>query len=395
MKNIGILCLLIPFVFSALEIQSFITLFMSVSLGQLSVYVNLILVMIGTLIFFNDREDFAPIVKIWIAFFIFYYAIGTCASIVYQTPSPFLSSLIPVIYFLGFAVFLSSAKHQKLFIKTVVISFSVATLFLIVFQRLNFSMVDGVYTYRVERAAGIYGDANKAAVGCLLTIVLIYHFFKAQTKLQSVLKLLLLGMSVYALILTFSKTGFLVLIIISALTFYKLITPKRILISVFVLPFVVITAMNTGVTEGSLLPAQQERLQDIANILTFNTQKVDFSGRDVLLQKMLNYVYDNPILGYGISFSNIIRGHNTIIGVWADAGIVPFLLFLFILFQYFFKSWNAPTEKRFFALSAIIILAVFMLSLQSIINQPYLMAILVYLAYFIETKKNTIQESLS
>lgn len=395
MKIIGIFCLLIPFVFSTLEVQAFVTRFVSESWGQLIAYMNVCLVMAGGLIFLAERQAFSKITKIWLLFLVCYYLIGMIATIVHGTPLT-LSAVIPLVYFLGFSIFLSRPEHQKIFIMTAVIGFCIATVFVIVFHQLNFSIdYGGIHIYKLERADGLYGDANQAAVGCLLTIIFIYHFFQANTKFHLILKALLLMVSVYALILTFSKTGFLILIIISALTFYKLFTPKRILVSVFVAPLLIIAALNAGLATSTLSASQQQRLNDISNILTFNTEKVDFSGRGILLQNMLNYVYDNPILGYGISFSNLIFGHNTIIGVWADAGIIPFLLFLYLILQYYSKAYSAPEEKRYFALSAVLILTVFMLSLQTIINQPYLIAILIYLGYYVENEKDIPTESLS
>ncbi len=391
MKKIGLLFLLIPFVVSTWEVQTFVTKFISMSHGQMLAYVNVILVIIGLIIYFRQRQPFSSIINLWLLFFLLYYFIGAIASIIHNTPVTLLSALLPLIYFLSFSVFLSFPDHHKLFITTVIIAFSVATLLLIVFHRFNFSLdYSGIYTYDLERAEGVYGDANQAALGGLLTFVFISYFFKAQTKLQTVLKFLLMAISIYAVILTFSKTGFIVLLVVFGLNFYRYFTPKRVLISLSVVPFLLLFTTNTNINGVGLTVDQNRRIEDIVNILTFNTERVDFSERDVLLQNMLNYVYDNPILGYGIAFSNLIEGHNTIIGVWADAGIIPFLLFLFILYQYFIKSWNAPIEKRYFALSVIFILAIFMLSLQTVINQPYLLAIFAFLGYFLETPETTI-----
>ncbi|MEC7263184.1 MAG: hypothetical protein VXW38_05555, partial [Bacteroidota bacterium] len=45
-------------------------------------------------------------------------------------------------------------------------------------------------------------------------------------------------------------------------------------------------------------------------------------------------------------------------------------------------------ETRFFVLPILMVLCIFMLSLQSVINQPYLIALFVYLGYLIDEKNN-------
>ena len=393
MKKIGVLCLLIPFVFTTLNIQEFVSLFVSEDSAQLFAYLNLCLVVIGAGIFFKKQQSFVSIINLWICFYFFYFLIGSISTVLRDTPSPFLPAFIPLIYFFGFSIFLSIPLNQKLFLKTALVAFFIATLSVIIFKYLNFSIdTSGIYEYELDRADGVYGDANQAALVSLITFILIYHVFKARSKLQKLLKFLLIIVSVYALILCFSNTGFVVLLAVLGLTFNKLFTLRRFLITILIFPILFIAVIKGALTSESLSRVQKDRIENVVNILTLNTEKVEFSERDILLKRMLNYVFDNPVLGYGIGFSNIIRGHNTIIGVWADAGIVTFLIFILILYQYFKKSWTAPIENRYFALSIVFALTIFMLSLQSIINQSYLMAIFVYIAYLIEPKEYCLEQ---
>lgn len=385
MKKIGLLCLLVPFVFNSLNIQAFIAKFASESATQSFAYLMVILVMIGTGIFIKHKETFAPIIKLWIWFFVVYYIIGTIASEIHNTNTPYLKTLIPPIYFLGFSVFLSIPEFRPLFIKVCTAVFFVSSIMVIVFQRMNFSMDhDGIYEYVLERAGGVYGDANQAALVSILSYILIFYFFKPESKFYKFLKFIALLVAVYALILTFSKTGFLVLLVVLGLTFHKLFSAKRILVTAVIVPVIFIAGINFALKSDTLSVLQKERIENVVNIITFNTGNVEMSGRDMLLQNMLKYVYENPILGNGIYFSNIIRGHNTIIGVWADAGIVCFLLFLLILFSYFRKSLNGKSDTAYFSLSILLAITVFMLSLQTIINQPYLLCLLVFLCYHLE-----------
>lgn len=385
MKRIGLLCLLVPFVFNTLNIQAFITKFVSANAAQSFAYLNVILVITGTLIFVRHKESFAPLIRLWCWFFLSYYIFGTVASEIHNTDSPYLKTLIPLIYFLGYSVFLSIEDFRPLFIKVCTAAFFCSSIMVIVFQRMNFSMDhDGVYEYVLERAGGVYGDANQAALASILSYILIFYFFKPESNFYKAIKFLALIIAVYALVLTFSKTGFLVLLIVLTLTFHRLFSAKKILVTAVIIPIILIAGINIALKSDSLSVLQKDRIENVVNILTFNTGKVEMSGRDMLLQNMLKYVYENPVLGNGIYFSNMIRGHNTIIGVWADAGIICFLLFLLILFTYFRKSLSGKSDTAYFSLSIMLTMTVFMLSLQTIINQPYLLCLLVFVCYHVE-----------
>ena len=80
-------------------------------------------------------------------------------------------------------------------------------------------------------------------------------------------------------------------------------------------------------------------------------------------------------------FLLISGGHNTIMGVWADAGIITFLFFLVMLFRHFWVSLQSTTENRYFLLSIFFIITIYMMSLQSIITEPYLLVVFVWMGY--------------
>ncbi|WP_340077595.1 O-antigen ligase family protein [Leptobacterium sp. I13] len=387
MKHLGILFLLIPFVLNALNIQAFVTKFVSVSIGQAIAYLNVALLLIGIGFFIKQKRSFPPLIKLWVWFFGCYYVFGLIANAIHQTPAPIIKTLIPVIYFFSFAVFLNMDNYRAFFQKVMAITFFIACCLLIVMQRYNFSLDhDGIYAYTLDRAGGVYGDANNAAVVCLLSFIFIYKIFNPKKRILRLLKLIGLGIAAYALFLTFSKTGFVVLFVVIGFLFYKLFNLKRILLIVIIVPVLLYTGITTALNSESLTPVQKSRIENIVNLLSFNTEKVEFSDRDILFNNMISFIYENPFIGNGINFSTMIRGHNTIFGVWADAGIITFLLFLFLLFQHFRKAIVAPPETRFFLLPVIFVLCIFMLSLQSIINQGYLMALFAYIAYGLESR---------
>ena len=125
------------------------------------------------------------------------------------------------------------------------------------------------------------------------------------------------------------------------------------------------------------------------NLLTFNVDEVNKSGRDDLVVNLLNYISKNPIVGNGIDFAISIHGHNTLLGVWVDAGIITFFIFLFMLGNYFKNAIKSTPDIRYFVLPILFVMCVFMLSLQSIINQGYLIALFIYIGYLVDNNNRS------
>jgi O-antigen ligase len=392
MKRLGELCFVIPFVFSALNIQTFISMFFSVAIGQAIAYINFGLVILGLFVFLKkDNIYFPAIIKLWIWFFSFYLSLGLLANAIYDTPVSLLKSTIPFVYFLGFAVFLSNSKQHERIAKLITAVFLISCILLILLQRLNFSLDhEGVYKYSLERADGVYGDANNASIVCLLSFIFIQHIIRPKTIFQRILKILASIISLYALILTFSKTGFIVLLIVLGLTYRRIFNPKRILLSIVLLPITLYAIINIVRDSTSLSVIQKNRIEDIINLLSFNTNKVEYSNRDELFENLMKFIVEHPFIGNGIDFSVNIRGHNTIFGIWADAGIFSFILFLILIFQIFKRSLLAPINIRYFSVSIFMVLIIFMMSLQTVINQPYLIVIFVWLSFLISQKEITL-----
>jgi len=389
MKQIGFLCLLIGFVYSALNVQGLIAQFVSVPLSQQSAYLVVGLVVVGSAILLSYRDHFVIIINMWFVFFICYFLFGITADVNRANDTSYLKAIIPVLNYVGFAILLSINSYRAIFPKIAAVIYFIAAVIGTVFQLLNFSMdYQGISEYAIERAGGVYGDPNQSALVYVMAFLFLYYFVKPSSTFLALLRSFMLLITLYALLLTFSKTGFVVMIVVLAVTYHRYFSWKRLILTVFVLSTAFFLLTSTLLRGDLLSTVQKDRVQNIVNILTLNTDEVQLSDRDVLLKKMMNYVYDNPIIGNGISFSNDIRGHNTIIGVWADAGVITFLIFLAILFRYFKKSLSAPKSIRYFSTSLIFTFTVFMVSLQTIINQPYLLVTLIYLGYLIESEYN-------
>lgn len=380
-----------PFVISTFNAQTFVTVFISNTLAQLIAYGNVGLLIAGIFLNIKKVGQYSDIARLWIVFYIVYYVFAIIASAYHDNPAQVAKSIIPTIYFYGFYVYLSIPENRKLFQKVATVAFVLSSILCIYLFKINFSIDHGgIYQYKIDRAGGVFGDANNAALVAILSFVFLFKNYNPIKKWLKLVKIAILATMLYCLFLTFSTTGFFVFAISMVLLNHKFFTPKRIFLVVILLPIFYIAMINLNtLTNGlNLTEHQRFKINNIVNLLTLKTDEVDSSGRDELLTNLLEYVYESPFMGNGVDFAIGQRGHNTIIGVWADAGIIALLVFLFMLFTYFKNAWKAPPDTRFFVIPILIVLCIFMLSLQSVINQPYLMALFVYLAYVIDVNND-------
>lgn len=384
MKSFLYVCFYIPIFLNVLNVQAFLSRFISANLAQAFAYGAVGLMLIGTISLLKEKGPWNLILRTWLFYYSCYFGFGLLANVIHGNDVQLLKSLIILIYFIGFSTLLSVQEHRIPIAKTIGIGLFISCIFTIIFHSLNFSLdVSGIYEYKLERAGGVYGDANNAALASILSFIFIHYFFTPKTILGRIVKNCALLISCYALILAFSKTGFLIFAIVLGLFFHKWFTFKRLIFTAFLLPTFVIGVFQWGLNSSSVSKEQKARLESLVNIVTLQTDKIDFSNRDVLLKNMLNYVYENPFIGNGINFSVEIRGHNTLIGVWADAGIFTFIIFLILLFLYYKESFLTQGKVKFLSFSILITLCTYMLSLQTVINQGYIMAILVLLSYLL------------
>ncbi|WP_289039729.1 hypothetical protein [uncultured Zobellia sp.] len=382
MRYLTFLLFYFPLITNVLNVQGFISKFVSESFSQIFAYLNVVFLMLGILLIMRESQKFAVLVKLWIVFYLVYYTFALLANIHLDTQVPLLRTLVPITYFLAFSFLLSKPEFLKPIGKTLAISFFLTCILLIVLDYFNFSMdYSGIYEYELERAGGVYGDANNASVAAILSFIFLKHFIQPKNNFEKVIKIITLLISTYGILITFSKTGFVAFLIVLAVTYHKLFSPKRMILSLVFVPISFLLLINWALTSDKLSFGQKQRVDSLINILTLNTSQVGLSDRDVLFQNMLNHIFERPLLGNGVNFSNIIRGHNTIFGIWADAGILTFLIFLLLLFLYFKKAFNSPNSTKYFALSVLLTLTIFMLTLQTIINQGYLMVVFVLLGY--------------
>jgi O-antigen ligase len=373
-----------------LNIQAFLSKFLALPEApvQLFAYGILGLTFLGGLAVLHKSEKLPFLNKFWILFYAVYFPLGLIANLVHDTePHRLLFAFIPLIYFVSFSLLFGYDSREIRRVKVLLSYFLFATaIFTIVFDYFNISMdFSGIYEFELNRAGGVYGDANNSCLSAILAFVFIYFTFQPSTRIGKLIKIMGMLISLYAAILTFSKTGFFVLFLIGVVLLFLHSDWRKRVAVLLISPFALLFSIDFLISRNILNSEQLNRLGVIVDIVSFRTDNIDFSSRDVLLNNMLNYIMESPLIGNGIQFSNLIRGHNSIIGIWADAGVLAFVVFLLLLLAYFIKSFPLVNNDKFFSLCVQITLLVFMLTLQTVINQTYLMVVYALLGFVLAT----------
>ena len=389
-KPIVHLCFLIPFVITVFNAQVFVALFVSISMAQLIAYGNIGILIVGVALMIRQRGELSRTARLWIMYFLIYFTFATMASAIHHNPAEILRSIIPFVYVLTFYVYLSVPENRILFRKVALVCLVLSSILAIHLYNINFDLEkEGIYKYKVERAQGVFGDANNTALMAIIAFAFVFKLYNPEKLFAKIFKIALLLIMFYALALTFSTTGFLVFVIAFVMLNHKFFRGTRLLIAGLLLPifYLALINLNTLTADMNLVGQQRDKVNNIVNVLTFNTSEIDDSGRNDLVMRLVkDYVFENPLLGNGIDFGMSQRAHNTVVSVWADAGIFTLVFFLFMLGKYFFNALACPPNIRFFILPILIALYIFMLSLQSVINQPSIMALFIYIAYVVDNK---------
>lgn len=390
-KLIVYICFYWPIVCSALNIQGLVNMFISNSLSQQLAYFNVLLIIVGIFLIEKDASNFSKTNKIWLIFYICYYSFALLASGVQGLTSGILATLVAPIYFIGFYVLLSDPDQLKPFLKILTISFVIASFLTIYLYNIKFNYGDpSILVSRIDRAEGVFGDANNAALVSLIAYILFDKVYNPSKNIFRACKILILAIIFYSVFLTFSTTGLFVFTVIFFITNYKYFTGFRSIILgiLIVLLYIGIFSLKSQTKDLNLSAHQIHKIDNVINLLTLNLEKVDSSGRGDLIENILPYLYKNPILGNGVDFSVAMRGHNTYIGIWGDAGIFTFVFFIFMLVVYFLKTFTLNSKQRYFAMSILLVLYIFMFSLQTVINQPNLIVLIVIIGYIIDYSKS-------
>lgn len=385
------ICFLWPIFNSCFYFQNIMSAFYGDSYGRLIAQSNLGLLLIGISLSRAFIVETSKTARLWFVYYFGYFAMAILASGISGFSSLSMVTMIPVIYFTASYFFISNKIHLKYFLIVLTSAFVISAFLTLIFQINNFSLSTGdVYHYELDRAGGVYSDANNAALASLMAFLLFDRVFKPKKIYSKIIKWSILAMIFYSLFLTFSTTGLFTFVICLIITNFKKFNGLRLalLLLIFIVFYIGLFILKSDVNSLNLSGAQTDKIMNIINLLTFELDKVDSSGRGELIGHIMPYIIENPIVGNGVEFSIFMRAHNTYLGVWADSGVILFLFFIFILLYLYAKLIKLKTDIKYFAISVLTTLCIFMMSLQSVINQPYLIVIFVLLGYIIDNNKN-------
>jgi|GEM_PF-2510734 len=390
------ICFFWPLASNCLNIQNLLAkvLVLPEQIIQLYAYSNLILIIVGVFLIKNKVGKLSLTNRLWLIFFLIYYCFALWSSGVNGYKTSIIATFIPIIYFIGFNFLLSNKEYFKIFFKVITLSFLICSILTVILFNINYSLdTGGIYTYSLDRASGLYGDANNAALASIISYVLFDKLYAPKNMKQKLLKISLLSIVFYSLFLTFSTTGLFVFTIIFLIINYKFFTGIRIslLAGFLVLFYIVIFSLKNKTQNLNLSQTQIDKVDNIINVLTLDFNRVDNSGRAELASHIMTDIYKNPILGNGVDFGVTHRAHNTYLAIWADAGVITLIFFIYILLSFMFKSLQLEVRMRSFCVSLLLVLYIFMMALQTVINQPYLIVIFVLIGYIIDNSKNKIE----
>jgi O-antigen ligase len=237
------------------------------------------------------------------------------------------------------------------------------------------------------RMSGFFADQNLAASGALLCMVLIVAF----PPLSRVTAIIQAAIALAALGLTFSRTGFLALVVLAV--FYFVTSPYRkwpvYILSVVVMCSLLGFALELGLFQ--LRPDQAQRVEDVFAILGGAMPQTRYEFRDILYDVGLERIRHHFPSGDGIgSFHSMEFGvrhrgsghwlgvHNTYIMLVGEAGLVGIIAFAFFCFHLIARI-RLPSRYRQFSVGAALVLASSMLTTHSVLNDKIAAAILSFL----------------
>ena len=189
---------------------------------------------------------------------------GLIASVLQENYLPFTRTFVPVIYFFGFLIFLSKKEHLEVFFNITTYYLFLTCIILIVMDFLNFDVDKGGVDLANQRAQGITGDSNNAAFLSILSFIFWLIYFKTKRLKNNMFKFVVLSITIYSLLLTFSTTGFVIFIAVVVLINHKLFTPQRVILLTPLLIIAYLALINlSDLTSGlELRPLQQLKSQN-------------------------------------------------------------------------------------------------------------------------------------
>lgn len=285
----------------------------------------------------------------WVFFLILYLAFGLLSLVIfnYHNDSA-LGELRDTIVTILSLVGLSGAIYYMLqeekfdfrkliFIYTICLIASSMSVIIIDFMDLG--MFFNPHSFE-SRASGLFANPNDAGNVCAQTLLFVL-FKLSESELKKTTRILLTILCflvVYASFLTLSKTS--MLTCLAFLVIYLLFNLRKnfAFISIFILLGVGIFVNQWENIQGELSQGQIKRLEGFTELLSGKVDEETTTGRSEIASYGWQYIEDHIFTGIGLGNFKLLPGlnkasHNTYLVVWGESGIIPFLIYLFLIIK--------------------------------------------------------------
>jgi hypothetical protein len=229
----------------------------------------------------------------------------------------------------------------------------------------------------LDRNAGVFGNANEAGMMAVITFAMLLAVPYRSRALHALAIVIALG----AVLLTFSKTSMLAVIVVWLLHAYRTSRVWHVLVMAGAL--LLFSAFAQDLAEQhtiDLTDSQRIRLLQVAQILSGEVNAETTTGRSELWAHTLQRAIANFPFGEGLgSYHNIVgqklendvwQGvHNTYLMMLGEAGPLPFLLLVLVNIALLVRAWRAPLAG--FELSYVLVMSIDMMATHHLLSIRY------------------------
>ena len=291
------------------------------------------------------------------------------------------SLLIYVSSVMGF-LFMLRYSTLKLLIGLLRVAFLVNTFTVVVSYLFGFDFLVPIG----ERASGINLNANSA--GYIGALALTLELFRLSIK-RSLWQYFVILVVLFGIFITFSKSAFIMALGIQLLYMYRLLKSSgrfanlHQLLGLFVL--VAIAVFQVQNSMSSLSIDQRNRILQVGMLLKGDLNTQSTTNRSDLAILGWEKITEGPFIGHGFQtmtrLGDKVAGvHNQYMLLWGEGGIVAFLAYVYLLFQYLKKARSLPGAYRFLVSGILFCIAFYSVSNHNMYSSKSLMIVLAFLA---------------
>jgi O-antigen ligase len=272
-----------------------------------------------------------------------------------------------LIYVSGLAGFLiivrRSGLDSTLKVLRIIFLLNAITIILTYFLDIEFLALEG------GRFSGINLNANQAGYFAVIGLILQLHWYLRNASRMSLFNSAIIA---FAIFLTFSKTAYLMGLIILGYFLFLLLTSRSFgvkLLAQGVIGLIVGGALLFVVFSDSifqLIESQQERLFEFGSFLSGEVNEETTTYRTTLASYAVDKIAEAPLFGQGFrtfSLMDISKGvHNQYLLLWGEAGLMALFGYLWLLSFYFRNAGKLNNNLKFLIRTLVIVIAMYSLT---------------------------------